>query len=97
MHNYVLLVINYNFKILRVMEINEIKEKVFEIVATVCNVDKNEVTETSTVGDFPTWDSLGQLNILQTVQDEFEVEFEPEEMMDVEDVNDIIKIVQSKL
>ncbi len=79
------------------MEINEIKEKVFEIVASVCGVDKSEVNENSTVGDFPAWDSLGQLTILQGVQDEFEVEFEPEEMMDIEDVNDIINTVNSKL
>ena len=79
------------------MEINEIKEKVIEIIAKICEVDKKEVTENSMVGDFPTWDSLGQLNILQTVQDEFEIEFEPEEMMEIEDVNDIIKTVNAKL
>ena len=79
------------------MGINEIKEKVFEIVASVCEVDKSEVNENSTVGDFPAWDSLGQLSILQQVQDDFEVEFEPEEMMDIEDVNDIINTVKSKL
>lgn len=75
----------------------EIKEKVFEIIANVLNVNVTEITLESTVGDFPSWDSLGQLNILQSVQDEFEVEFEPEEMMDIEDVNDIIKAVESKL
>ena len=75
----------------------EIKEKVFEIIANVLNVNVNEITLESTVGDFPSWDSLGQLNILQSVQDEFDVEFEPEEMMDIEDVNDIIKAVESKL
>lgn len=75
----------------------EIKEKVFEIIANVLNVNVDEITLESTVGDFPSWDSLGQLNILQSVQDEFEVEFEPEEMMDIEDVNDIIKAVESKL
>lgn len=75
----------------------EIKEKVFEIIANVLNVSVTEVTLESTVGDFPSWDSLGQLNILQSVQDEFDVEFEPEEMMDIEDVNDIIKAVESKL
>ena len=75
----------------------EIKEKVFEIIANVLNVNVTEVTLESTVGDFPSWDSLGQLNILQSVQDEFDVEFEPEEMMDIEDVNDIIKAVESKL
>ena len=75
----------------------EIKEKVCEIIANVLNVNVTEITLESTVGDFPSWDSLGQLNILQSVQDEFDVEFEPEEMMDIEDVNDIIKAVESKL
>lgn len=75
----------------------EIKEKVFEIIANVLNVNVDEIALESTVGDFPSWDSLGQLNILQSVQDEFDVEFEPEEMMDIEDVNDIIKAVESKL
>lgn len=75
----------------------ETKEKVFEIIASVLNVNVTEITLESTVGDFPSWDSLGQLNILQSVQDEFDVEFEPEEMMDIEDVNDIIKAVESKL
>ena len=75
----------------------EVNDKVFEIIANVLEVKVEEITLESTVGDFPTWDSLGQLNILQSVQDEFEVEFEPEEMMDIEDVNDIIKAVESKL
>ena len=75
----------------------EIKDKVFEIIANVLSVNASEITLDSTVADFPSWDSLGQLNILQSVQDEFEIEFEPEEMMDIEDVNDIIKAVESKL
>ena len=75
----------------------EIKDKVFEIIANVLSVNASEITLESTVGDFPSWDSLGQLNILQSVQDEFEIEFEPEEMRDMEDVNDIIKAVESKL
>ena len=75
----------------------EIRDKVFEIIANVLSVNASEITLDSTVGDFPSWDSLGQLNMLQSVQDEFEIEFEPEEMMDIEDVNDIIKAVESKL
>lgn len=75
----------------------DVKAKVFEIVAGVCETEVSNVTLESTIGDFPSWDSLGQLNILQSVQDEFDVEFEPEEMMDIEDVNDIIKSVEAKL
>ena len=75
----------------------EVKNKVIEIIAGVLEVNVADITLESTVGDFPSWDSLGQLNILQSVQDEFEVEFEPEEMMDIEDVNDIINAVKSKI
>lgn len=73
------------------------KDKIIEIVANVLEVKPEQITLESAIGDFPKWDSLGQLNILQNVEDEFDVEFEPEEMMDIEDVNDIVKAVESKL
>ena len=75
----------------------DVKAKVFEIVSQVCDTDVANVTLESTIGDFPAWDSMGHLTILQQVEEELEVSFEPEEMMDLEDVNDIIKAVEAKL
>ena len=72
-------------------------EKVIEIVATVCEVDKAEVTPDSTVGDFPAWDSMGHLSILSQVEENFGISFEPEEMMELEDVSDIVKAIEGKL
>jgi len=72
------------------------KEKIIDIIAGVLKVDRAQITLESGVGDIPSWDSLAQLSILQSVQDEFEVEFDPEEMMDIENVGDIIKTVESK-
>lgn len=72
-------------------------EKVIEIVATTCDVDKSEVTENSTVGDFPAWDSVGHLSILTNVEEAFDISFEPEEMMEMEDVKDIVNAVNAKL
>lgn len=72
-------------------------EKVIEIVATTCDVDKSEVNENSTVGDFPAWDSVGHLSILSSVEEAFDINFEPEEMMEMEDVKDIVEAVNSKL
>lgn len=74
-----------------------ILEKVFEIVATTCDVDKSEVNENSTVGDFPAWDSVGHLSILSNVEEAFDISFEPEEMMEIEDVNDIVEAVKNKV
>lgn len=72
-------------------------EKIIEIVATTCEVGKSEVTENSTVGDFPTWDSMGHLAILNAVEEAFDISFEPEEMMELEDVKDILEAVNQKL
>ena len=49
------------------------------------------------VGDFPAWDSMGHLAILSAVEEAFDISFEPEEMMEMEDVKDIVAAVNSKL
>lgn len=79
------------------MDINEIKNKVCEIVADICGVEVSEVSENSTVGDFPQWDSVGHLSILSKVEETFDISFEPEEMMEMEDVKDIAEAVNGKL
>lgn len=79
------------------MDINEIKNKVCEIVAGICGVEVSEVTENSTVGDFPQWDSVGHLSILSKVEETFDISFEPEEMMEMEDVKDIAEAVNQKM
>ncbi len=79
------------------MDINEIKNKVCEIVAEICNVEVSELSENSTVGDFPQWDSVGHLSIISQVEESFDISFEPEEMMEMEDVKDIVEAVNSKL
>ena len=79
------------------MDINEIKNKVCEIVAGICTVEVSEINENSTVGDFPQWDSVGHLSILSQVEEAFDISFEPEEMMEMEDVKDIVEAVKGKL
>lgn len=74
-----------------------VQETVFEIVAKVCETEVTNIKLESTVGDFPAWDSMGHLSILQQVEEACDINFEPEEMMEIEDVNDIIKAVESKL
>lgn len=71
-------------------------DKVKEIVASVCETTPDQITGETTIGDFPQWDSMGHLAILSQVEEAFDINFEPEEMMDLEDVNDIVKAVEEK-
>lgn len=73
------------------------QEKVIEIVAEVCEVASANVKLESTIGDFPAWDSIGHLTILSKVETTFNINFEPEEMMELESISDIVKAVESKL
>lgn len=75
----------------------EVKDKVIEIVANVCDTEPANITEETTIGDYAGWDSMGHLTILSNVEEVFDINFEPEEMMDLEDVADIIKAVNDKL
>jgi len=75
----------------------DIQNKVFEIVAKVCETEVSNITMETTIGDFSRWDSMGHLTILQQVEEELGISFEPEEMMDLEDVNDIVNAVKAKL
>lgn len=75
----------------------EILDKIIEIVSSTCEVEKSEVTGDSAVGDFVAWDSMGHLAILTSVEETFDISFEPEEMIELEDVNDIAKAVEEKL
>lgn len=79
------------------MEKSEIQSKVFAIVAEVCETTVDQVNDNATIGDFPQWDSVGQLTILSSVETEFDINFEPEEMMEIEDVKDIVNAVEAKL
>lgn len=79
------------------MDSMEIKNKVIEIIAGICEVDASQINENTAIGDFPQWDSVGQLAILSSVEEAFDISFEPEEMMEIEDVKDIVDAVNNKL
>ena len=74
----------------------EVLDQVKEIVAKVCEVEVSKVTENTAIGDFPNWDSIGHLTILSTIEEVLGISFEPEEMMELEDDNDIVKAVEEK-
>lgn len=77
--------------------VKNVREQIIGIIAKTLEIGVSKISDNSSIGDFPAWDSLGHMNLLQNIQDEFEVEFDPEEIIDLEDVNDIVKAVEKKL
>ena len=71
------------------------KEKVIKIMKDVLEMD--EVSMNTSQDNCENWNSLRHLNLVSELEDEFGVEFEPEEIAEMHSVNSIIEIIKKKL
>ena len=66
------------------------ESQVKEIIARVLNVDMAVVTDDLCSGDIPEWDSVGNLAIISTLEQELNLEFPLEDLFDLTSVKSII-------
>ena len=66
------------------------ESRVKEIIARVLNVDLSKITDTLSSGDIPEWDSVGNLAIISTIEQELDVEFPLEDLFDLTSVQSIV-------
>mgnify|MGYP006131586809 CR=1 FL=1 len=72
----------------------KIEDRVIKIIAEAIEVESKKIDEDTAIGDFPNWDSMGQLIIITSLEKEFDIKFDPEDMMDMEDVGDMISAIE---
>ncbi|MBR5170079.1 MAG: acyl carrier protein [Muribaculaceae bacterium] len=66
------------------------ESRIKEIIARVLNVDLSVVTDDLSSGDIPQWDSVGNLAIISTIEQELEVEFPLEDLFDLTSVKSLV-------
>ena len=71
------------------------EKQVKEIIARVLNVDIALITNELSSGDIPQWDSVGNLSIISTIEQELDVEFPLEDLFDLTSVQSIVDEVNS--
>ena len=69
------------------LEIKDIIEKILKV----------PVDENSNRQNIDVWDSFSHLDILVEIEKKYKIEFEPEEMAEINSFQDIIKIVNDKI
>ena len=57
------------------------REKIARILADTLGIPAAEIDATTTMETQPAWDSVAHLNFVMSIEQEFGVSFEPEEMM----------------
>ena len=71
-------------------------EEVKAIIAENLKVDVSVLNEDTAIGDLPEWDSLHHLQIIAGIEQKFGFQFEPDVLMDLEDVSDIVNAVEKR-
>lgn len=70
------------------------EDKIIELIASVLNVPKDDVTLETEIGELDEWDSLRNVQIIAQLEKEFEVKITPDMIMDLEDVSDIVGLIR---
>ncbi len=61
------------------------------------HLDPGSITLETEPGDIPQWDSLGHATLAHSLEQEFDIRFELDELMALENVREIVRIVRGKL
>ena len=66
------------------------EDQVKKIIARVLNVEIGDITDGLSSGDIPQWDSVGNLAIISTIEQELNIEFPLEVLFDLTSVQSIV-------
>ncbi len=70
-------------------------EKIREIIATQFDVEAETITMETTVADDLGADSLDVVEVLMSVEDEFDVEIPDEAIEDIKSVGDLVNYIEN--
>jgi acyl carrier protein len=71
--------------------------KVREAFKTVFDIEPQSLTLETSAGDIPGWNSLGHLSLTTHLEQTFGITFDVDELMEMENVREIVRIVLAKL
>ncbi|MDA8599139.1 acyl carrier protein [Porticoccaceae bacterium] len=73
------------------------KDKLFDVMADVFQVNRGEITESWAPGTIKEWDSLKHMLLLMALEEEFEFRFTDDEMANCINVASILEILDEKV
>jgi acyl carrier protein len=75
----------------------ELLAKVRAAFSSTFDIDSHSITLDSTPSDIPAWDSMGHVELASSLERAFGVSFDVDDLMAMENVKEICRVVQSKL
>ncbi len=72
------------------------KDRVKKVISEVFNIDIELINNESSPDNIESWDSLKHMNLIVALEEEFEIEFNDEEIVDSMNYALIVNILESK-
>lgn len=71
--------------------------KLEELIAEILKLeDASELQDSTGPGEIDAWDSLGHVNIITAIEEEYEIEIDPDEILEIQSIGDIKKLLAAK-
>jgi acyl carrier protein len=74
-----------------------IASDIFELIKSTFPNSTVKIDEKTTASDVDEWDSLGHIMLIQAIEEKFNIEFDLDELLDINNVGDIIQITKNKV
>jgi acyl carrier protein len=71
--------------------------RVQKAFSSAFEVEPDSITINTVPGDVNAWDSMGHVTLASSLEQEFNMSFDVDELMEMESVREIVRVVQSKL
>ena len=76
---------------------NQIHERLEELARNIFDDDSLVLTDSTSAADIPGWDSLGHVNFMFSVENEFSVQFTEDEFIGFEDIGALKRVLADKV
>ena len=73
------------------------KDKIKIIIAQILNLGVDKINDEASSSNTPEWDSLNHMNIIFAVEEQLEITFEDDEIMELTSLEKIVNAVQNKM
>ena len=67
------------------------KERIKEIIADTLGIDIERITDDLAAGDIEEWDSVGNLTIISTIEEELEVDIPIEDLYELNNIKALVE------
>lgn len=79
------------------MENNEIKERIRKTLVLILKHENFEMVDGLTAADVDGWDSLTHMEIISSLEDDFNIKFKLRELNKLKDMKSLVDLIDSKL